>query len=301
MIPEAVRLNRQDQARREIERMKNGRAALFREGLREEYDLPYRGDGDPRHTLDLIRPARGGVTPVILEIHGGGYIACEKNINRLHARWYAQQGCSVVNGDYTLHPEGSFRQNMQELADILRWIEAHAEAYGFDTERVYLSGDSAGGHLVLLFAMLQGSEGLRERFGTELGSIRVRAAAASCPGCRLRYDGTNPDDGAIRALLPLVFPAGVSEEELDELDILKLIPNSEYPPLIVVATPSDALLYREDEILARALEENGRPYRFRVYRDRVNALRHVFNVLYPEWEESQEANGDILAFFRAQG
>ena len=265
MIPEAVILQRQSQAKRELERMKNGRSALFAAGVREEYDLPYRGDGDPRHTLDLIRPAGEEPLPLIVEIHGGAYIACEKNINRLHARAFAQQGFCVVNGDYTLHPEGTFRQNMQELADILRWVEDNAAHYGMDVSRAYLSGDSAGGHLALLYTMIQSSESVRARFGTHLPGLRLRAAAATCPCFRLRYGEKEANDAAARQIVEMAFPDGVSEEELEELDVLKLIPEVDYPPLIVTATPGDTLLWQEDLILARALERRGRPFAFRAF------------------------------------
>ena len=148
MLPPEVAENRSMQRQWEIERMANGRSALFREGLCEQYDLPYLQDGDPRHTLDLIRPERAeGKLPVILEIHGGGYIACEKNINRLHSRAYAQMGFAVVNGDYTLHPEGDFLTDLWELAAIVNWVADAAEENGFDLNQVYMSGDSAGGHL----------------------------------------------------------------------------------------------------------------------------------------------------------
>lgn len=298
-IPESVVLQRQSQAKRELERMKNGRSALFAAGLREEYDLPYRGDGDPRHRLDLIRPAGEEPLPVIVEIHGGAYVACEKNINRLHARAFAQQGFAVVNGEYTLHPEGTFRQNMQELADILRWVEDNAAAYGLDPTRVYISGDSAGGHLVLLYTMIQSSESIRARFGTRLGNIRLRAAAATCPLFRLRLDETDPEGAAVRQIVEMAFPDGVSDAELDELDIIKLMPEADYPPLIVTATPGDALLWQEDVILARALEKRGRPFAFRAYESRENELRHVFSVLFPEYAESRAANAAILEYFRA--
>ena len=153
-LPKAVVENRQDQKHREKERMKNGRSELWREGLREVYDIFYLPDGSLRHTLDLIRPEGQEKLPVIIEIHGGGYIACEKNINRLHARAFAQQGFAVVNGDYTLHPEADFVAELRELAAIVDWVGENAERYGLDAERVYMSGDSAGGHLVLLYAML---------------------------------------------------------------------------------------------------------------------------------------------------
>ena len=296
IIPQGVLDYRAMQHGREIARMANGRSELFREGLSETYDLPYRSDGDERHTLDLIRPDSDERLPVVIEIHGGGYIGCEKNINRLHARWYAQHGFAVVNGDYTLHPEGDFPTVLGELADIVGWVCAHAEEYALDPERIFMSGDSAGGHLVLLCAMLQGSEALQERFGVRLEADRIKAVAATCPAFRLVSEGAD-----LSSLIPLMYPDGISLERLRALDITRLCTQSRFPPVIVVTTPTDHLLYRDDLELETALRRSGREYAFRVYEQKTNPLDHVFNVLFPEFEESAEANSDILDFFRRHG
>lgn len=278
--------------------MADGRCELFREGLWESFDLPYRGDGNARHTLDLIRPDTDELLPVVIEIHGGGYIGCEKDINRLHARWYAQHGFAVVNGDYTLHPEGDFPTVMAELADIVGWVCAQADQYALDPGRICMSGDSAGGHLVLLYAMLQGSETLQERFGVSLEAERIKAVAATCPAFRLVGEGGGT---ALSELVSLMYPEGVSREWLRGLDITRLCTESRFPPIIVVTTPGDELLYREDLELEAALKRSGREYAFRSYGQKANPLGHVFNVLFPEYEESAEANTDILDFFRRSG
>ena len=296
MIPKQVIEYREMQHGREIERMANGRSELFRKGLSENYDLPYRDDGDERHTLDLIRPCTNDRLPVIIEIHGGGYIGCEKNINRLHSRWYAQHGFAVINGDYTLHPEGDFQTEMGELADIVRWVCAHSSEYALDPERIYLSGDSAGGHLVLLFAMLQGNPELQTRFGISLELDRIKAVAATCPAFRLIHSGD--DDTELSFLVPLMYPEGITRDRLLELDITRLCTESSFPPLIIVTTPSDDLLYQDDLELERALRDTGREFVFRSYEQKSSPLDHVFNVLFPEYPESIEANLDILRFFR---
>ena len=296
MLPPEVTENRRDQHRREIERMAGGRIGLLREGLSERYDIPYLRDDDPRHTLDLIRPeGTAGKLPVIIEIHGGGYIACEKNINRLHGRAYARQGFFVVNGDYTLHPEGDLVTELRELAAIVDYVADTAEENAFDLNRVYMSGDSAGGHLVLLYAMLQGSPAMCERLELRPGRVDLRAVAATCPAFRLTGEGLA--GAAIRSLVRLMYPEGIDEEFLEQFDVLGLIKESAYPPLIVVTTPDDDLLYEEDLVLEKALKERGREYAFRVYESRENRLGHVFNVLYPEFAESREANRDIADFF----
>lgn len=298
-LPKAVVENRQDQKHREKERMKNGRSELWREGLREVYDIFYLPDGSLRHTLDLIRPEGQEKLPVIIEIHGGGYIACEKNINRLHARAFAQQGFAVVNGDYTLHPEADFVAELRELAAIVDWVGENAERYGLDAERVYMSGDSAGGHLVLLYAMLQGNRSFQEKICVMPGRCAIRAAAPTCPAFSLSGGGVA--GAALAMLLPLMYPEGVEPDYLETFDVLRLIPESEYPPLIITTTPEDELLYEEDLILEKALAESGRPYRFCSWPEKANKLGHVFNVLFPELEESREANRAIADYFRAQG
>ena len=79
--------------------------------------------------------------------------------------------------------------------------------------------------------------------------------------------------------------------------MLRLLSESSWPPLIVVTTPGDTLLYEEDLVFERALKESGREHAFRIYESRGNPLGHVFNVLFPEYEESLEANRDIAEFF----
>ncbi len=300
MISPRIREERERQHRRQAERMANGRDMLFCEGLTELFDLPYLPDGDPRHRLDLIRPGETeGKLPVIIEIHGGGYVACEKDINLLHARAYAREGFAVVNGDYTLHPEADFAAELCELAAIVNWVDAHAEQYGLDAERLYMSGDSAGGHLVLLYAMLQGDPALAEKLDVRPGRRDLCAAAATCPLFRLT--GESPARDALEMFAQLIGPEGGDEAELEQFDVLRLLPESCWPPLIVVTTPGDALLYEEDLVLEKVLAESGREYAFRVYESRGHALGHVFNVLFPEYEESLEANRDITEFFRHCG
>lgn len=295
-LPESVVNIRRLQHQWRDERDANGRISYFTEGLDAWLDLPYRNDGDSRHTLDVYSPTGSGVLPVIIEIHGGGFVACEKEINRIHTRWLALQGYKGVNGDYTLHPEGSFRQNMQEIADIVRWVQDHADEYGFDVEHVYMTGDSAGGFLVLLYAMIQGSETIRAHFGTTLPALRMKAVAPTAPAIRVQYDPNvryAPD-----SLPAMMYPGGADPEEIRWLDIPRLMESSEYPPLFISTTPSDTLLYDTALELRQYLQERGREYGFGSYAANKNKLEHVFNVLYPEYEESKQANLDMLEYFK---
>ena len=118
-------------------------------------DIPYLEDGQAEHLLDVYAPDRSGTPlPVIVEMHGGGYLACNKEINAQHWQYLAGRGFRVVNMNYTLCPEGDIGTILNELVAVLEWIDAHDAEYGFDTSRVFLTGDSAGGHFVLLAAAM---------------------------------------------------------------------------------------------------------------------------------------------------
>ena len=66
-------------------------------------DIPYLGDARTEHLLDVYAPTQSTAPmPVIVEIHGGGYIACNKEINAQHGQYLASKGFRVVNMNYTL-------------------------------------------------------------------------------------------------------------------------------------------------------------------------------------------------------
>ena len=153
--------------------------------------------------------------------------------------------------------------------------------------------------LVLLYAMLQGNRSFQEKIRVMPGRCAILAAAPTCPAFSLSGGGVA--GAALAMLLPLMYPGGVEPDYLETFDVLRLIPESGYPPLIITTTPADELLYEENLILEKALAESGRPYRFCSWPEKANKLGHVFNVLFPELEESVEANRAILDFFRARG
>ncbi len=84
-------------------------------------DLPYRDDGNPDHTLDVYSPAPDAPRlPVIVELHGGGYLSCSKEINAQHGQYLASRGFHVVNMNYTLCPEGDLIHATGKSADFFR-------------------------------------------------------------------------------------------------------------------------------------------------------------------------------------
>jgi acetyl esterase/lipase len=111
--------------------------------------------------LDLYLPhgpEAGGPLPVIVYIHGGGW---QRGSRRhppplLAADFYdgiAAQGFAVAAIDYRLSGEARFPAALEDVRTAVGWVRDNAVAYGLDARRVFLWGDSAGGHLALLAAL----------------------------------------------------------------------------------------------------------------------------------------------------
>ena len=66
----------------------------------------------------------------------------------------AQRGFAVVNFSYRLAPEHKFPASLEDTNAVFHWVLAHGEEYGFDTEKVFAVGDSAGGHNLMMFTAL---------------------------------------------------------------------------------------------------------------------------------------------------
>ena len=115
----------------------------------------------------LHRPVEGEKAPLLVWLHGGGWVwASVDTHDRLVRELAAASGYSAVLVDYTLSPEARFPQAVFECAEAIRKIAADAEAWGIDPARIVVGGDSAGGNLALAVAIL-----LRDQGGPKLAGI----------------------------------------------------------------------------------------------------------------------------------
>ena len=261
-------------------------------------DLPYLDDGLADHLLDVVMPDDAPVSrPVILEVHGGGYCSCSKLTNAPHAAYLASCGWNVVNVNYRLQPEVGFREEIQDLCAALDWMDANREKWHLDMKNLMVTGDSAGGHLVLLLTGVLADPELRKYYGVEKTTAVIRAAAATCPaGSMETFHGASDQ---VSALCRIVLDFNQTEADWNICSIDRLIHRGTYPEVMILSTPTDDLLYEHTRGLHRSFEEAGVTH---VYREFVSEtegspLRHVFNVLEPERTESIAANQAILEYF----
>ena len=93
--------------------------------------------------------------PVLIWLHGGGHVVGSLDSYDALCRQLALQGdCVVVSVAYRLAPEHKFPAGVEDSFAALQWIAEHASELGGDSNRVAIGGDSAGGNLAAVCAIL---------------------------------------------------------------------------------------------------------------------------------------------------
>ncbi len=113
-----------------------------------ELDLKY-GPGK-EETLDLFLPNNATGRPLHVFIHGGYWQALSKNESCFSATNFLQNDTAFAAINYTLAPQQSLSGIVDEVRRAIAWLYRHSERLGFDKERIYLSGSSAGAHLAMM-------------------------------------------------------------------------------------------------------------------------------------------------------
>ena len=123
--------------------------------------------------LDLYLPSGAdGPTPVLLYIHGGGWVGGTKESRVLRLLPWLELGWAVANIEYRLGEVSLAPAAVEDCLCALRWVIRNAGDYNIDTSRIVVSGDSAGGHLALTTGMIPASAGLdRQCPGREILSV----------------------------------------------------------------------------------------------------------------------------------
>ncbi len=104
---------------------------------------------------DIAYPSGKDRLPVILMVHGGRWRAGSKSdANYAKQDGWARDGFFAMNIDYRLVNSTPAPACYQDMYTALRWVHAHAAEYHIDTSRIYLMGNSSGGHEVALAATL---------------------------------------------------------------------------------------------------------------------------------------------------
>jgi acetyl esterase len=119
----------------------------------EDREIPGPGGAIP---LRIYTPRMTGESlPVLVWLHGGGHVVgCLDSYDALSRQLALQADCIVVAVAYRLAPEHKFPAGVEDSFVALSWVACHADSLGGDPARIAIGGDSSGGNLAAVCAIL---------------------------------------------------------------------------------------------------------------------------------------------------
>jgi acetyl esterase/lipase len=201
--------------------------------------------------VDIYMPSKkGGPKPLILYIHGGGWVAGHtrhsgalSNFPAVLAK-LAGEGFVVASLEYRLSGEAPFPAQLQDARAAIRFLKSNAGQYGLDATRVGLWGGSAGGHLTALAALSCGDSSL-DAAPSALGSECVQSAVTwygvfDFAPMLARSAGSGSLNAAENALLRCT-PATCAEQAVKAVSPASYIDAND-PPFLLIHGETDAVV-----------------------------------------------------------
>ena len=268
---------------------KRDRGLKTPEDIRRIDRIPY-GPDARWNTLDVYRPrGKAGKLPVIVNIHGGGYVYGSTKQYQFYCMGLAQRGFAVVSFNYHLAPKYKFPTPVRDTNLVMEWICRKAEIYGFDTDNVVIVGDSAGAQLASQYAVIctdpeyakimeiTPPEFTLRAVGLNCGMYDLKKRVGEIPGNKLMIDYFTKD--------PSVYGK--------KLDVLSHV-TEKFPPAYLLSAKGDFLV-EQCRPMAELLRSKGVPCEYRIYGDEKTG--HVFH-LDMRSDLARKANDEEIAFIR---
>lgn len=230
--------------------------------------------------------------PVIVSVHGGGWVYGDKDVYQYYTMHLAQMGFTVVNFSYRLAPEHLYPAALEDVNSVFLWMERQAEQYRIDLQRVFIVGDSAGAQIASQYLAILTNEAYAELFGFSLPrKLRVRAAALNCGVYDVRKYVNETKNAPIKQYLP--------EEEQNAFHTADTIQafTDRFPPAFIMTSHYD-FLKQWAEPFYQLLRSKGVPCEYHLYgAPEKKEIGHVFH-LNIRTEEAQLCNTEECRFFR---
>ena len=263
------------------------------EGIKEINNIPYIDDGSVYHLLDVYYPEDTvRLNPVIIDIHGGGWMYGDKELNKLYCLALASRGYTVFNVSYRLAPDVTVPMQIQDVMKALEFIGQHINEYPADASRIILTGDSAGGQLAAYACALTSSEELRNVFVTASTKLSYKGLLLTSPVASMNCGGymslyTTRLWGSDRKNKPYY-------NYMNFKDIVGL---AKFPKTYLITSAGDFLAHEQTNEAYALLRDAGTECRLADFGgEQGKKLEHVFTVINPYNEIGKSTIDDALAY-----
>lgn len=203
--------------------------------------------------------------PIMLYIHGGGFIKGDKDYRITNSEFFAHHGYFVFNIDYRMPPEVEIDENFADIIRAFNYIKKLAKYCNIDTDKIVVSGDSSGAYQSAMLAAFSTNDELRERFQLPELKLKPAALALMCGVYDFRKVETTPNVmGLVSKTLSMILGFKVKRDysntsEYEHIDYISPINfvNKNWPPVFITWAEDDLLCIDQGQPMADKLNESG--------------------------------------------
>ena len=245
--------------------------------------------------MRIYTPIGCGPFPLMAFFHGSGFVLCSLDTHDGVCRnLCAAAGCVVVSIDYRLAPEHKFPAGPEDCYAATKWAAEHARELNADSGRVAIAGDSAGGNMVAVTALMirdNGGPALRgqlmiypvtDYFSSDHGSYKENAEGYGLTAVGMKWFWGHYLNSAAEADNPYVSP-------LRARDLRRLAP-------ALIITAEYDVLRDEGEHYGRRLAEAGVPTKV----SRYDGMHHGFFNMYGFVDKAKQALEESASWLKAR-
>ncbi len=206
-------------------------------------DVKVDPDAPESQVVDVFAPRSGARhAPVLVYVHGGGWVSGFRSFQGLPLfDRLVNAGWVCVSAEYRLSPVATFPAHIIDVKRAIAWVRANIADYGGDPDAIYISGNSAGGHLSALAALTPNDPAWQPGFEDVDTSVR---AAAPCYGI---YDLLHRESQWPHKGLRLLWRWLVLRKPFTDVDAWKEASpwdhvGADAPPFLIVHGANDSLV-----------------------------------------------------------
>ncbi|MDR0855763.1 MAG: alpha/beta hydrolase [Christensenellaceae bacterium] len=234
-------------------------------GVEHVNDVAY-GPDETGNKCDFLFKGDTKGQPLLINIHGGGFVMGDKYHRRYICSRFAERGWFVMNVNYRFCPKHQVTAQYEDIWSILQYIPQIAEKYGVDTSKIVLTGDSSGAYMSSYALALLSNPSLRERLGFPDLDVKISGFLGFCGP----YDVTEMltmkiPFGFVRVMaesvtgMKLKKTADVKNyENFDILSVTQYV-NDAWPPTCLIYSKKDIFTKGQGELMFKTMTDLGIP------------------------------------------
>jgi len=226
-----------------------------------EKDIVYDESNPKVLTADLYYCKSDNKYPVLINIHGGGFVEGDKKFRRGFSCKMAREGFFVININYGLCPEYKFPYFIENTISALNWAYDNSVKYNLDTDRFVLSGDSSGSFIAAVTAGAVSNEDFLRKISHFSVKGKIKAVLLYCG----LYDFDtvcNSSDFVTKNIDYADIITGMTRKELEEKGFFDLISpevymTPDYPVTFLTYSKYDLLCKDTSKVMVDTLIKKG--------------------------------------------